>query len=121
MERIRQRKGEDGLTLIEILIVVIILGILAGIVAFGVATFRGDSAKAACKTDVKSVEVASEAFRAKTGAYAANIDGLVTGGYLKENPNPNAEYTVNYVGTPPGSDITGTLTTAVDGSTDCFA
>ncbi len=121
MERIRQRKGEEGLTLIEILVVIIVLGILAGIVVFGIATFRGDSARAACKTDVKSVEVASEAFRAKsaTGSYASGIPALVTAGYLKAAP-PTNNYDINY---GDGSNITGTLkpdNVPTGENADCF-
>lgn len=98
MERKRQ---EEGFTLIELLIVVIILGILAAVVIFGVASFRDDSVENACKTDVKSVETAAEAYKAKTGAYPADsgtpvvtaMDKLVAGGYLKESPDSD-DYTV---------------------------
>ncbi|HEX9970051.1 MAG TPA: prepilin-type N-terminal cleavage/methylation domain-containing protein, partial [Acidimicrobiales bacterium] len=58
MEKKRQ---EEGFTLIEMLIVVIILGILAAVVVFGVSTFRDDSVTNACKTDIKSVEAAGQA------------------------------------------------------------
>jgi general secretion pathway protein G len=82
------RKDEGGFTLIELLIVIVVLGILAGIVVFGVGTFRSDATAAACKADAKSVEVAAEAFRAKstTDAYPADITALVTGKYLKAAP-----------------------------------
>lgn len=98
MEKKRQ---EEGFTLIEMLIVVIILGILAAVVVFGVSTFRKDSATEACKTDVKSVGTAAEAYKAKTGAYPADpagddtpMDVLVTAGYLKAEPTATA-YTVS--------------------------
>lgn len=92
-ERIRQaQQNEDGFTLIELLIVITVLGVLAGIVVFGVATFRDDATAQACKTDKKSVEIAAQAYMAKTGAYpaggndAARIGVLVTGKYLKAAP-----------------------------------
>lgn len=94
----KKRNGEEGFTLIEMLIVVIILGILAAVVVFGVSTFREDSVDSACKTDAKSVETAAQAYRTKTGAYPAepagdptNIDVLVTAGYLKQKPS-STEY-----------------------------
>src|SRR3954451_15731912 len=61
------RRNEDGFTLIELLIVIVVLGILAGIVVFGVGTFRKDATTAACKADVKTVSVATDAFNASTG------------------------------------------------------
>jgi general secretion pathway protein G len=84
---IRQvRKDEGGFTLIELLIVITVLGVLAGIVVFGVATFRQDATTAACKADAKSVEVAAEAYNAKTGNYPATITVLVNAKYLKAAP-----------------------------------
>lgn len=59
----------DGFTLVELLIVVVILGILAGIAVFAVGSMTQNSAEAACKTDFNTVEVAAEAFKAQVGAY----------------------------------------------------
>jgi general secretion pathway protein G len=80
------RKDEGGFTLIELLIVITVLGILAAIVVFGVGTFRQDATTAKCNADAKSVEVAAEAFNAKTGAYPTDITALVTAKYLKTAP-----------------------------------
>jgi general secretion pathway protein G len=122
MERKRQ---EEGFTLIELLIVVIILGILAAIVIFGVSTFRDDSVKSACKTDLKSVETAAEAYKTKTGAYPADtatpaetaMAKLVAGKYLKAAPVSD-DYTISLAsGTGAVSgDLTGGSTT-----TNCSA
>lgn len=68
--RIRKAKDE-GFTLIELLIVIIILGILAAIVVFAVGQTRGDSVTATCKTDVKSIQLGTEAVKTKTGTYPA--------------------------------------------------
>ena len=97
---------EQGFTLIELLIVIVVLGILAGIVVFGVSTFRGDSIAAACKADIKTVQVASDAYNAKTGSFATGIgtgtySGTPTGttlvgnGYLKSAP-ASTDYTIKY-------------------------
>jgi prepilin-type N-terminal cleavage/methylation domain-containing protein len=90
-ERLREarRNGENGFTLIELLIVIVILGVLAGIVVFAVGAFQNDGKVAACKSDVKNVEIAQEAFYAKAvpQAYAASVDALVTAKYLKEAPD----------------------------------
>lgn len=116
MERIRQRKGEEGLTLIEILIVIIVLGILSGIVIFGVSTFREDSALAACRTDYKSYATAAEAFRAKVGNYPATAAAMVPD-YLKSEET-SVEYAVTYTRTSPTAyTLTATTTAGVDCTT----
>ena len=76
LARIRAtRENESGFTLIELLIVIVILGVLAGIVVFSVAGITDRGNLAACKSDVATVRVASEAYYAKTtpGAYASAI------------------------------------------------
>ena len=92
------RKDEGGFTLIELLIVIVVLGILAGIVVFGVGTFRADSEAAAKKADCKSVEVAAEAFNAKTGAYPGGVAELVTAKYLKSAPAAGVGTTISTAG-----------------------
>ena len=88
-----QRAGDAGFTLVELLIVIVVLGILSGIVLFGVARFRTDANAAACKADVATVNVAADAYDAQTGAFPANVAALVTGGYLKSTPS--GTYTFN--------------------------
>jgi prepilin-type N-terminal cleavage/methylation domain-containing protein len=71
-----QRKAKDeGFTLIELLIVIIILGILAAIVVFAVGSTRSDSVQAACKTDVKAIQLSAEAYKTKNGAYPVTTSG----------------------------------------------
>lgn len=110
LKRIRTLRADDregGFTLTELLIVIVILGVLAGIVVFAVNTFTNDSKKTACAADKKTVEVASDAYYAQKSAYTT-IDQLVTGGYLKQNPNTgNTNYTIALSGT---GVVTGTLT-----------
>jgi general secretion pathway protein G len=105
-KRLREaRQNESGFTLIELLIVIVILGVLAGIVVFAVSAFNNDGVAAACKSDVKSVEIASEAYFAKVGTHAATIDAMKTAGYLKEVPS-STKYTVVYDATTGNSSST---------------
>ncbi len=86
------RRNHDGFSLIEMLIVIVVLGILAGIVVLGVGTFRKDAAQGACDAEAKTVKVAASAYRAKTGSTIAGrnsnarIQTLVTQGYLESTP-----------------------------------
>lgn len=96
-ERVSRKRQEEGFTLIELLIVIVILGILAAVVVFAVGGISDRGKNAACKSDYKSVEVAQEAFYAKSSVtppvYAANAGALVTAGFLKEAPS-SPDYTV---------------------------
>src|SRR4051794_29731616 len=102
--RTRLEDGRQaGFTLIELLIVIVILGILAAIVVFAVGSARDDSVKASCKADVKTINTAEEAYKAKTGSYTT-IALLASGGYIKQQP-PTTEYSVTWN----GSSASGTV------------
>jgi general secretion pathway protein G len=95
--------NEGGFTLIELLIVIVILGVLSGIVVFAVSAFNNDGKAAACKSDLKNVEIASEAYYAKVHTYATAIDDathtattMVGAGYIKEAPSTTNGYTITY-------------------------
>jgi prepilin-type N-terminal cleavage/methylation domain-containing protein len=98
--RVCARRDERGFTLTELLITIVILGVLAGIVVFAVSAFTSDGKTVSCQTDKKNVEVAVEAYYAKTGAFPAGatdairLGVLVTTGYLKEAPSTNHGYTI---------------------------
>jgi general secretion pathway protein G len=94
MQKIQDRKNEEGFTLIELLIVIVILGILAAIVVFSVNGITDTGTSSACKADLKTVESASEAYRAQNGAYAATGGALVPN-FIREYPS-STSYTIVY-------------------------
>jgi general secretion pathway protein G len=83
---LRTRQADEGFTLIELLIVIVVLGILAGIVVFGVGAFRAQAETGVCKADVKTVQVAVDAFNASNDAFPADVAALVDAKYLKATP-----------------------------------
>jgi len=105
IRKITRDRKQAGFTLIELLIVIVILGVLSGIVVFAVQAFNGQGTSAACKADKKNVEIASEAYYANQGSYAASINALVTAKYLKEAPS-SSKYTISY------DSATGAVTSA---------
>jgi prepilin-type N-terminal cleavage/methylation domain-containing protein len=73
INRISKLRHEQGFTLVELLIVIVILGILAAVVVFAVGGISDTGEESACRATAKTVESASEAFRANNDDYASQI------------------------------------------------
>jgi general secretion pathway protein G len=113
-------KDQKGFTLIEIMVVIIILGLLAGLV---LPKFLGQEEKAKieiAKTQIRSLEGALDAYKLDNGAYPATDQGLDAlikkpesghiplkwreGGYLKPARIPKDPWNRDYVYLSPGSE-----------------
>lgn len=133
---LRLRK-ESGFTIIELLIVIVVIGILAGLVLNVFTGIQEDGRDAERQTDLEAVEGHLEAYAARNGMYpasgdiddvtldaafiAANFEGLDTDALL--DPTSDAEYV--YTATPALCDNTagnecGGYTLCADLETDGF-
>ena len=74
-----RRPARGGFTLIEILLVVVIIGMLAGIAAVAVPRHIDDARRATTMAGIRSVGVAIASYYMKTGRYPATLDLLTAG------------------------------------------
>jgi prepilin-type N-terminal cleavage/methylation domain-containing protein len=75
----RLRSEEEGFTLIELMIVMIVLGILAGIVLFAVGTFDDDATASKNTANDRICKTASAAAQASASS-SDNANSFVDGG-----------------------------------------
>ncbi len=72
--------------------VIVILGVLAGVVVFAVGGVTTASAVTACQADYKTVETAAGAYESRTGNIPSSVGTLVPT-WLRERPATN-EYRI---------------------------
>ena len=78
MEKSRKRR-QAGFTLVELMVVVVIIGILAGVVVVNFAGRTEKAYEARIKADFKHIEDAIQFFKMDTHRYPDNIEELMTG------------------------------------------
>ena len=121
----RPERREAGFTLIEIMIVVVIIGLLAGLVAVNLLPQAEKAKQTAAKTQMKTLENALELYKLDTGRYPGTDNGLdalvnppggqkpyLKGGKLPKDPWGN-EYA--YINPGPGGNPYEIISYGADG------
>jgi general secretion pathway protein G len=90
---------DDGFTLTELLVVIVILGVLAAIVVLAVGGVTDTGRSATCRQDRKTIETAVGAYFAQHGSYPSSLTDLQAGhAYLSDDANitPTAKVANGY-------------------------
>ena len=111
--------GRGGFTLIEILIVVIILGVLAGLVVPRIVGKPGEARQTKAQMQIESLEMALKMFKLDNGFYPTTDQGLKAlaekpgtgrvpnnyrdGGYIEKGKIPKDPWSRDYVYVSPGT------------------
>jgi Tfp pilus assembly protein PilE len=106
----RWRRG-GSFSVVEFLVVVAIVGLLAGIMAFSVAGFGRESQTSACESDTRSLRSAEEANYAQVGSYDTE-PVLVSHGMLS---HVSAWHGVRVVAATPGAPAGNYSITVIGG------
>lgn len=86
----RRRGGEEGFTLVELMVVIVIIGLLATVVVINVMPATDRAALTKAKADIATLEQGIEMYRLNKLQYPSGDQGLqavVREGYIKRLPN----------------------------------
>jgi len=86
-------KSNKGLTLIELLIVIVIVGVLAAIAIPAYTNYMQRARRADAKTALEQLRAAQEMFRAERGGYSTNINQLRNTWGV---PGVSGDYTIDF-------------------------
>lgn len=115
----RRRKIDDrGFTLIELMVVIVILGILAGLIIPRIMGRPDEARQAKARMQIESIETALKLYRLDTGSYPTTEQGLKAlveappvgqqakswrqGGYLERGKVPKDPWGNDFVYLSPG-------------------
>src|SRR5688572_25731852 len=94
-----KRRGEEGFTLVELMVVIVIIGLLATVVLINVLPSQDKAMQTKARADIATLEQAMEMYRLDNFSYPADLNALVqppagadatryrSGGYIKKLPN----------------------------------
>jgi general secretion pathway protein G len=111
------RRGEQGFTLIELMIVMIVIGLLAAIAIPSYVNNIRNAKEAVLKEDLHTMRAAIDAYTVDKQKAPQTLDDLVQSGYLKTMPvDPFTRRSDTWVGVQ--SDVLSSLDQSQSGIND---
>jgi general secretion pathway protein G len=89
VRKIRGKSGEEGFTLVELMVVIVIIGLLATVVVVNVMPAQDTARIRKAEADIATLEQGVEMYRLNRMNYPSGGDGLqalVTEGFIKRLP-----------------------------------
>lgn len=119
LKRLRRKQDERGFTLIELMVVIVILGILAGLIIPRIMGRPDEARRAKARMQIESLETALKLYRLDSGNYPTTEQGLQAlveqpsvgtlaknwrqGGYLEKAKVPKDPWDKDFVYISPGT------------------
>jgi general secretion pathway protein G len=113
-----EKRGSSGFTLIELMVVIVILGILAGLIIPRIMGRPEEARQMKAQVQIESIETALRLYKLDNGSYPSTEQGLQAlveaptvgelprawreGGYLEKGKIPNDPWGNEYVYLSPG-------------------
>ena len=72
-------RGQQGMTLIEIMVVIVIIGIMGSALAVGVFGMLGDAREDTAKAQVNTIGAVIEAYEARNGDWPDSLESMTEG------------------------------------------